>query len=174
MGSAIGLLNQWRETHDSQSSSNELNPEAKRLLGTLISADELKRVASPRYNERDARHLRDSLLLKKVSDLVTKNARNDLAHVLALFNYVVENVELKLSVEDAVPLTLYHILVTGRGTSADRAWLFAELLRQKRIDTVILRPAAAKNSSDENKDNDRWLVGVLLDQQIFLFDTRLG
>jgi len=72
------------------------------------------------------------------------------------------------------PNSLYSAASFGTGTAEDRAWLFAAILKQMRIDALILRPRNPAAGADEKTNAKRWLVGVPLDGQIYLFDTRLG
>jgi hypothetical protein len=60
-------------------------------------------------------------------------------------------------------------LQLGRGSSEDRAWVCSEILKQLRLDSIVLRPKSAKKTSGEN-----WLFGVLVEGQVYLFDMRLG
>jgi hypothetical protein len=78
-----------------------------------------------------------------------------------VFDYVTRNIEL-VSDEKALPLTPYEILVFGEGTPADRAWVFAELLRQLNQDAVIVTPAAGESTA--------WFVGAIAKGEIRVFD----
>jgi hypothetical protein len=67
---------------------------------------------------------------------------------------------------------LYDLLVLGKGSAEDRAWVFAELLRQIGIDSVVLTPAV--QSGKPASAPPRWLIGVLIERKIYLFDPILG
>ena len=60
--------------------------------------------------------------------------------VVALFDLANTMVALAGKGEPTIPQSLHDITVIGKGTAEDRAWVFAELLRQGGIDAVILRP----------------------------------
>ena len=47
--------------------------------------------------------------------------------------------------------------------------LCTEILRQLRLDTVIIRAKA-----DVKESSDKWLMGVVIERQVYLYDLRLG
>jgi hypothetical protein len=63
----------------------------------------------------------------------------------------------------------YLTMQVGRGSADDRAWVCAAILKQLRLDCVVIRPKKGENAND-----DRWLFGVIFDNQIYLYDLRLG
>jgi len=78
-----------------------------------------------------------------------------------LFRFVSESIALSPT---QLILTPYDALVFGVGTPADRAWAFASLLKQLRIDTVIIQP----------QDSEYWLIGVITTNGTMLFDPVVG
>jgi hypothetical protein len=69
----------------------------------------------------------------------------------------------------------WQTMLLGYGAAWDRTWLFMELLRQQRIDSVLLAvpvPAQAVPASVPNVQV--WAVGVLLDGEIYLFMPHYG
>ncbi len=62
----------------------------------------------------------------------------------------------------------WHVLMYGHGDSLQRARVFILLLRQLRIDAGML---AIDNRTGRAEP---WLPAVLIDQQLYLFDTELG
>jgi len=69
-----------------------------------------------------------------------------------------------------VPLVPWEVLLFGRGTAWERAWLFILLARQQQI------PAAVLAIADENPERPPrpWALGVLIDSQVYVFDPQLG
>ncbi len=132
------------------------------------------------YDLADIEHVRNCWLLKQLGSKAISSQPTDLERAVALFDLSVRTVALQGSADPVVPQTTYDTLVLGRGTAEDRAWLFGELLRQAGIDSVILRPKAASaagtpsSGAASSGDTPRWLVGVLLDKQVYLFDPTLG
>ncbi len=172
---AVDLLNRWLPACETpQVDQSAADPAAEALLEKLLSAAELQRARHPRFVSRDAGHIRDALLHKATIHFAAQSAENDLERVVQLFGYVVRNIQLVDASLERIPLTPYHVLLFGNGTAEDRAWIFANLLRQLRIDSVILRPRSKADTDDPQQAGRRWLIGVLLDEQVYLFDTRLG
>lgn len=62
----------------------------------------------------------------------------------------------------------WHILLFGRGDAYQRARVFMLLVRQLRIEAVMLAIDAKGGRAEP------WLPAVALDEGLFLFDTRLG
>jgi hypothetical protein len=135
------------------------------------------------YDLADIEHVRNCWLVKQLGSEVLRSQPTDLDRVVGLFNLSVRTVALLSSSEPVIPQTSYDTLVIGRGTAEDRAWLFGELLRQAGVDSVIVRPktsgaaaasAVPASAPSASTATPRWLVGVLLDKQVYLFDPTLG
>jgi hypothetical protein len=168
----ISILNQWQRLCQKPTGDEfELPAEVRSQLANLLSSDELARVQRTLYSKRDGEHLRDCLLYRAVQGHAAGKADRDLGRVINLFQHVAWNVQLVESHPDDAPLSPYETYLTGRGTAEDRAWLFAELLRQLRIDAVILQPRAAGEQTEARRP---FLVGILLENEVFLFDPALG
>lgn len=115
----------------------------------------------------DIEHVRNCRLFKQASANVLRTSTSDLDRIVGLFELANRLVAISGPIEPTIPQTAYEALVVGRGTPEDRAWVFGELLRQAGFDALILRP----QSRDSAK---RWLVGVPLEKQVYLFDPALG
>jgi hypothetical protein len=179
----VGVINQWSsKCAASIEESDSVDPRVMALLNGLISPDEFNSSSKGRYNKRDVEHIRDCLLYKALVDSALKAAETDLDRTVDLFEFVIRNIALLPEGAQPLPLTPFEIMLFGRGTTEDRAWIFANLLRQLRIDAVILRPrrmpaaldAAKKNTNGDALPQSHWLVGTLLNDAIYLFDMRLG
>ena len=179
----VGVLNQWSSKCPSSiEQSDSVDPQIKALLNDLIPPDEFNLSVNSNYSKRNVEHIRDCLLYKALVDSALKTADTRLGRSVELFDFVIRNIALLPEGGQPVPLTPYEIILFGQGTSEDRAWIFANLLRQLRIDAVILRPRKMQTASDaERKEpnadahpQSHWLVGTLLDDEVYLFDMRLG
>jgi hypothetical protein len=95
---------------------------------------------------------------------------------IALFDWVVKNVDLVRESKTQAQSgsvrmfqTPTETMLFGQGTGIDRAWLFVLLARQMNIDAALLGLA------DENNNLTKlWGVGVLIDEEVYLFEPVLG
>jgi len=157
----VSLLNDWAGLEETATTVKPIDPVYTSRLAKALQ----DKVAEPRFSRRDVGHIRNGLWYARVAALAAGDARTDLQRVVRLFRYVSRNVALRADEDTRLPLAPFGIAMLGDGNSHDRAWLFANLLRQFRIDSVILRCG----------DQPRfWLFGVLLGEEVYLFDTNLG
>lgn len=170
---AVAVLNEWAKGAKVEAEKRGERWEPHRPHGLLKSLPKewIEQVSLEQFIERDAAYLRDCLWASKATKFAAGDAEKDLDVVVNLFDYVVRNIVLIPPRSRRVPVGPFDVMVLGRGTALDRAWAFAELLRQRSIDSVILSPrrAAGEASSDESI-----LVGVLFEKDILLFDPTLG
>ncbi len=166
----VSLLNSWSGMA-AEAKPPEANDRgnAPPLPAGWTNPDEEKRLQSDKYDERDAIHVRDCLLTQVMAKYLSARRRDELPRVQEVFQFVVRNIALRGHDDAEVPLPPYWLLLTGRGSAEDRAWICATILKQLRIDSVIVRPSA-----DSKPDDDQWLFGVLLNDRVHLFDPRLG
>ena len=143
--SAAALLNQWLGACDRPHRLLEA-AESQQIISKLISPQAQETADAQRFGERDVSHVRSALLYRVIAERIASQNDNDPARAVALFNYVCRNVILTGD-RQVLPATSYEVLLLGRGSPEDRAWLFAELLRQLRIDAVILRAAPTDTST---------------------------
>ena len=175
--SAADLMNEWLPRCGAKDAPGaELDSTTTELAKGVLGQERLAELSGPRFVARDAAHLRNAILFKQAGEFAVSSAADDVDRVTQLFHYAMRNVALASSGDNArIPLSPYEIMLFGRGSAEDRAWIFAELLRQLRIDAIIVRPQVAEEpESQESGAGDRWLVGVLLEDEVYLFDPRLG
>lgn len=158
----INLLNSWSERVSN--SVSDVEPAA--LPADWIDETEAARLKVRLFDLRDAVHVRDAMLNHAMVTYLAARGTDEVSQVQAIFDFVVRNITLRSPDETDLPLGVYQLLLLGRGNAEDRAWVCGALLKQLHIDSVVVRPADA--------DNDAWLLGVILNQQIYLFDPRMG
>lgn len=170
---AVGLLNQWRISCGVSPAAGEaVNAAAQALLERLLSEEQRTQIEQEQFVVRDALSIRDAILFRKTLDVTLRARGSDLDRITELFAYVTRTVHLVPQDASSIPFTPFHVMVFGRGAAQDRAWIFAEMLRQMRIDAVILETGAGDDSAAAAESS--WLVGVLLDDEVYLFDAQLG
>ncbi len=161
-------LNLWRTDCGAHFGSQNI-AEDEALLERLLPPETVARIRSETFVARDAAHVRTTLLMRQAAQHVTDGINGPIPQAVALFDFVQRNV-LEIGA-DAPTLTPYEILLLGRGSSVQRGWLFAELLRQIELDAVIVQSAA-------NTSPDAWLIGVPISDKeapgLYLFDPLLG
>ncbi|MBM3970501.1 MAG: hypothetical protein FJ302_11655 [Planctomycetes bacterium] len=170
---AIAVLNEWAKSAKAEADKRGEGWEPHRPHGLLksLSKEWIEQVSLEQFVGRDASYLRDCLWASKATRFAAGEAEKDLDVVVNLFDYVVRNIALIPARSRQVPMGPFDIMVFGRGTAADRAWAFAELLRQRNVDSVILSP---RRPAGEAASDDHILVGVLFEKDILLFDPTLG
>lgn len=143
------------------------------LQKNLSSFADLFKIEAFVFHKADADHFKQSIWMRNIANWVNRDQQAPLDRTLALFDWTVRNVDLRLGhvtlptgqqVLTPVQET-WQTLLLGHGTVADRAWVFIELLRQQRIDAALLCLP-----NEENPDSPiPWAVGVLIDNNIYLF-----
>ena len=172
----VGLLNQWQRFSQGNQVLEEevaLDETTLEALRSRLSERQLKQVRRSAFQRSDIERLRNDLLLNAIAKHAVGQGKTDLERVANIFTYLVRNTELVASHPDDMPLTPYQLYLLGKTTPVDRAWLFVELLRQLKINAVILSVPMPKDA-EEWDTNQPFLVGVLLDKQVYLFDPHLG
>lgn len=165
-------LNDWLlECRKGVKTTAVIGKDAEALLARAWKPEEVKRLKQGRFDDRDAFHIRNSLLFGAIRREVAKrttNRNNDLQQIVQLFEYTVRNVELVAEHPHKLPMPIFRVLLRGKGTAEDRAWIFASLLRQLQVPAVLLSPKSAEGNAAH------FVVAVMLNQQIYLFDPSLG
>ncbi len=167
----VSRLNDWQRACGSDVAYTDfkLPPDVRKVL----SDDEARSLTETRFNLRDGEHIRDCLLERAVSGYAVGEGQTDLEKVTNVFGHVVRAIGLVSQPLHDLPLTVYEVSLLGKGTAADRAWIFANLLRQMKIDAVLIYPKKS-GKAPAAADEQPMLVGVLLDGQVYLFDPQAG
>jgi hypothetical protein len=165
-------LNDWQRTcaPADDGAAAPLPAEIQKLLSEL----QIQRLQEGRFTLRDGEHLRDCLLEMTISRYAPGSARSELVRVTQLFEHIVRSIGIAPAPPQDLPLTPYEVYLFGKGTAEDRAWLFANVLRQLRIDAVLLVPSATGGKPAFAARDPKFLIGVLLENKVFLFDPQSG
>jgi hypothetical protein len=164
---AVSVLNNWWSAVETA----DLEPTG--LTPPPIPKDRVPEALGPRleqkvYDLQDGRHIRAAYLANTIAFNLADQAEQELDRTVRAFEWVCRNVTLVPEDEPQPPLATYEILLVGRGRAADRAWVFGEILKQLRIDSVVMQSQA------EGASLGPMLVGVPLDGEVYLFDPQLG
>jgi hypothetical protein len=143
-------------------------------VSKLLTEGQRTALVEKRFTTRDGEHLRDCLIARAIAGYGVGSARSELERVTELFRHAMRSVGLIAEPLQGLPLVPYDVCLLGKGTAEDRAWLFVDLLRQLRIDAVLIFPGRRAGSTREPAGSPPFLIGVLLERQVYLFDARAG
>src|SRR5262245_38308025 len=138
---AAQRLNQYlaKARASGESPVHPLGAELKAALTGRLSPQQIQMIEMEQFDRPDAIHLEDCFLLRDAARQATAGKRDEMSKTLAVFDWVVRNIQLtRLQDAASVPMAPRMTLLLGRGTEAERAWTFMELLRQVDIDSVLL------------------------------------
>ena len=168
MKQIVDDLNQWYRRSEPKSDWQmpKLLETLPKDLQVLVTEESL---ADPTYTLVDARYLQQSVWLRDIAEWARRDALEDLEVARQLFDWTVRNVALQAS-DDSLPgSSPWHILLKGRGTAEDRAWIFALLCRQAGVTAVPLEIPRRDESGTRF-----WCVAALSRGELYLFDPALG
>lgn len=172
----VNSLNSWLAT------SAERDVEKIKISeqnSAALSPAALRTATAVRYTENDIVYIRDCLLMKKLTESVWKQAdsmstsgqASEQERIVALFRHLMRNMSLLQADSTRIPVGLYEAMLTGIGSVDDRVWAFAEALRQRSLDSIVLQAATPGDpaSPDITLAADL-LIGVVVDDRLLLFD----
>ncbi len=149
----------------------------------MLSVGVQRAASQSRFTESDVNYIRDCLLLSRLTETLWKQSdeqsggqvSSDLARVQQLFQHVIRNISPLQTDASRVPLGLYEVMLTGKGSVDDRVWIFAEALRQRQLDSILLKASTPGDPMASNPvDAADLLVLVIVDQKAYLFDPVRG
>ncbi len=190
-------LQDWlsQQKADPQWKPDPMRDQLPRPFDQLAPADQLKKLAFDTY---DVISLRESQWLSDIAQtnvrqgkldphlqaLVQRTAEggatelaNDLANAVRLFDWTVLNLQLDgdfdpnaaTRFQSNLVLQTWESLLMGRGTMEEKSRIFSQLSRQIGLPVVML----AIQPSDSEFPRP-WAAGLLTQDQLYLFDMRLG
>lgn len=151
-----------------QTAQREALESLTRTLATF--ADSLD-IATLRFTPLDMQAIKQATWMRLTSQWARGEAHREIDRAQALFDFVVRNIDIVASDADANFPTQqpWQTLLLGRGTITDRAWVFIELLRQQRIEACLLYPCQNDNELGNNELGKLWGIGVLVEEELYLF-----
>ncbi len=143
-------------------------------IRNLLSEAQIRSLEEKRFTLRDGEHLRDCLVERTISRHALGEGKSELERATHLFGHLVRAIGVASSPPQDFPLTSYEVYLFGQGTVEDRTWLFVNVLRQLRIDAVLLYPNTGDAGTAAAVADSKYLIGVLLENQVYLFDPQAG
>jgi hypothetical protein len=172
----VNSLNSWLAT---SAESDVEKIKISEQNSAALSPAALRTATAVRYTENDIVYIRDCLLMKKLTESVWKQAdsistsgqASEQERIVALFRHLMRNMSLLQADSTRIPVGLYESMLTGIGSVDDRVWAFAEALRQRSLDSIVLQAATPGDpaSPDITLAADL-LIGVVVDDRLLLFD----
>ncbi|WP_010584742.1 tetratricopeptide repeat protein [Schlesneria paludicola] len=164
----VSLLNSWRFKVAEEKPGTDDPVPPKAPTGWIDDADQT-RLSQSKFDFADALYVRDALFFDVIAGYLSDRGRDELRRVSIVVDFVCRNVSLWRNDEIEIPLNPFVSMQFGRGSAEDRAWICAEILTQLRLDALILRQKA-----DTKETTNKWLLGVVIEQNVYLFDLYLG
>lgn len=167
---AVDRLNQWLRHYD-----RETPWQRDAMLDTLPTEFQewatAEALGATAFSPYDGRLLHETVWLFQIASWVGGAYGDDLTLATRLFDWTVRNVQLETAESQRGLLQRpWETLLFGRGTAADRAWLFCLLARQQGLDVVVL---GVGEDADQAAANP-WVTALWSQQQLYLFDPSLG
>ena len=169
-------LNSWMSSCVSEEDRKLTLSEAN---ASMLTASIQRAAGQRRFTESDVNYIRDCLLLSQLTESLWKQAdeesggqvSSDLDRVQRLFQHVIRNVSPLQVDETRLPLGMYEVMLTGRGSAEDRIWILVEALRQRQIDSVLLKASTPGDPMATSiKDAADLLLLVIIGEKALLFD----
>jgi tetratricopeptide (TPR) repeat protein len=174
-------LNQWVQ-QEKPNVRWRLDPLVAKLPKPLAALPQVRTLDAMQFRVNDAWFLQQAVWQRDASRIARGDRFTDVEVASRLFDWTVRNVWLEPR-GDALDRSPSEILMLGRGTEWDRAWIFILLARQQGLDVVLLgipTGDAATSASDEPSASEKlseirpWCAALIVGDQMFLFDCRLG
>lgn len=165
------LLNQWSQREKSEVTWKQ-DPLLESLpegLKTLSIATSLDRQG---YSLADSQFIETCVWLRDIARRVARQSKasqfDELAIAQALFDWTVRNIQRDDAAESRPIRFPGEILLSGRGSALERAWIFILLARQQQIDAVMLA------ERDDAGALNVWVPAVLVSGELYLLEPQLG
>jgi hypothetical protein len=180
LGQIVDRFNRWVRQHP-RDDAWQLDP----LVETLPrEPDDLKsilllrtagdyRLNTNRQHTDDQYHFLEATWMRNIAGIARGDQSDDLARAVRLFDWTVRHLQLEKDPPPDSPqfdLLPWENLVLGRATAAHRAWVFTLLCRQQNLDVAMLAIPDAKQPGGLRL----WTAALCKDNQLYLFDPRLG
>ncbi len=167
----VDRLNQWIRDQTGVASWKP-DPMIEELADQYKKLPQMDRLDELKFGKFDGFALQEAAIARDLSQWIRGDSADELDRASHIFDWIVRNVQLIPDAADQIPQFPWETLVLGRGTAEDRIWAFITLARQQGVDAAVLRWKAEETG--EKKRGEYWLIGVLREDKIYVFDPRLG
>ncbi|MEM8945861.1 MAG: tetratricopeptide repeat protein [Planctomycetota bacterium] len=166
----VERTNQWLRNLGDQETSWTVEPKISQLPKQVRAAKQIQTLLNEQnlefgqFNATEARQLQQAVWFRDIARWAKGDAVSPVDVAAALCDWTIRNVQLEA--DEAASGHIHQpwqVLMYGRGTAQQRAWVFAELCRQQQLDVVMLAT-----------EREWWLPALVEEGQLYLFDMRLG
>jgi hypothetical protein len=168
-------LNQWYRNRPTGADASwqldplvETLPEALRNYPRVAATISAETLSNGEFDSTEPRQLQQAVWLRDIADWAGGSALSDVDLARALFDWTVRNIQLDPPAGSGFVHQPWQVLLYGHGTAEQRAWVFAELCRQRQLDVVML---AIKREGESPR---WWLPALVSEGKLYLFDAALG
>jgi len=177
----VDRLNQWIQDQPPMADW-KVDPMVAGLPKEYADLPSLKRLSDRAFHVGaptfDGEALQQAVMARDVSTWARADQVEDLPRAKSLFDWTVRNIQLEPEMVDQagksarVLQTPWETLLLGRGSAAERAWVFLLLARQQELDAAIVMPTELADPTRQNLGP--WIIAVLSKGELYLFDPSLG
>lgn len=177
---AVGRLDQWVKGQ-TPADDWQVDPLVPTLPKPLADLDEVKELDRLEFPNADVYTFQEVAWLRDISNWARGDAVDELSVAQRLFDWTVRNIQIEhvvLADPSGAPTRMlllkrpWQTLLLGTGAPSDRAWVFMLLARQQGIDASLL--ALVDPDDPESKQVQAWVVAVLSQGELYLFEPTLG
>ncbi|MBY0589499.1 hypothetical protein K2X85_20175 [bacterium] len=147
----------------------DLTAEQRTQVTRVLGAGNVAVAQRKTFAEDDIEYLRNAFFLRQIARQQQRSPADKVAHASDLFSWTATQVALTAPNQyPAVPPT--ETLLRSYGQPQERIAIFLELLRQSDLVGGVL----AVTTKDDPQGLTPWLVGLLADGEMYLFDPVIG
>lgn len=160
-------LNQFTER--SPTAMGGLKESEHRQIVTLLGPQAAEQAAKREFSLADTEYLRGMMFLRSVAKSLEKHDAEELPYARRIFDWTMDQVSLVPTgwQPDGPPM---DVCLRGTGSVNERAWIFLELLRQSGLHGCVVGVPA----TDDPRAISPWLCGVVVKDEVYLFEPALG
>ncbi len=134
---SVDRLNQWIPTQPPPAGW-KLDPMLSKLSKPMADLPQIKNLDRLEFSSFDGFALQEAVWLRDIARWAKGDVIDDLERTKNIFDWTVRNVQIEYESPNWIPRFPWETLWFGRGTAAERAWVFILLLRQLDIDAAVL------------------------------------
>jgi tetratricopeptide (TPR) repeat protein len=162
----VDRLNKWAQSQEPPANWKP-DPLLAALPVALTGSATMRNLDNMDFSYYDGFTLQEAVWLRDLSNQVRGKRIEELQRARNLFDWTVRNIQLMPDSADRLPQFPWEVLLLGRGTALERAWVFILLCRQQRMDAALLSIPVEGSAPG-------WWVAVLVEKDLYLFDPALG